>query len=198
MINLLPPDVKQGYKFGRLNVTLRRWVIICLIALLGLGGITTFGLVQLHQSKLDTQNQIASAKNQIQKENYSGVQTQIQDISNSFKLVVKVLGQEVLFSKLLKQVAAIIPANANLTGLQISQTQKTINISAEATSYNTATQVEANLADPANGVFSHADLVSVTCNSKNTINPQYPCSVIVNALLGPNTPYLFINSKGVK
>lgn len=197
MINLLPPAVKESYGYARRNVGLRRWVIAFVLAFVGLGLIATYGLLSLQQSTDHTNQQIASAQALLQKEDYAGTQKQIQDISNSFQLVVKVLGQEVLFSQLLKQIAAAIPPKANLTGLTINQTQGGIDISAEAADYNTATQVQVNLADPANKIFSKADIVSVTCG-KNQADPAYPCTVNLRALFATNNPFLFINSQGQK
>ncbi len=196
MINLLPPDIKRSYHYARRNVVLRRWVVMCLVALLGLGILTTYGLLKLHQSTTHYSNQITVSEALFQKEDFTGTQKHVQDISSSFKLVVKVLGQEVLFSQLLKQIAGIIPFNANLTGLNINQTQGAIDITAIATDYNTATQVQINLADPTNKVFSKADIISITCSSSNALNPSYPCTVNVRALFATNNPFLFINSKG--
>lgn len=198
MINLLPPDIKDSYRYARRNVILRRWVVMFGVALLGLGLIATLGLFTLQRSTVHYNNQIASTEALFKKENFEGTQAQVQDISNSFKLVVKVLGQEVLFSQLLKQIAATIPANANLTGLNINQAQSGIDITAVATNYSTASQVQVNLADPHNKIFSKADIVSITCGGTNATNPKYPCTVNIRALFASNNPFLFINSKGSK
>ncbi|PIZ61963.1 hypothetical protein COY17_03360, partial [Candidatus Saccharibacteria bacterium CG_4_10_14_0_2_um_filter_52_9] len=164
MINLLPPEVKTGYTYARRNVGLRRWVVVFLIALAGLGMVATYGMLNLRQSSHKYQIQIASKEAFLKKEDLQGTQKSIQDISNSFKLVVKVLGQEVLFSHLLQQITTTIPNKASLTGLNISQTTGAIDITAIATDYTTATQVQVNLADPANKIFSKADIISITCN----------------------------------
>jgi len=193
MINLLPPDLKNGYRYGRRNVVLRRWVALCVLAFVGLGLISTYGLLSLHQQTKHYNDQIASTQTLFQKENFSGIQAQVLDISNSFRLVVKVLGQEILFSKLIQQIGAAMPANANLTSLNIIQVQGGIDITAEATNYNTASQVQVNLADPANKIFSKADIVGIKCDSSN--NSGYPCSVDIRALFAANNPFLFINSK---
>jgi Tfp pilus assembly protein PilN len=195
MINLLPQEIKQSYRYARRNVQLRRWVIICLVALVGLGAITTYGLLKVQQLTTQSSIQVAATQQLFQKEDFAGTQKQVQDISNSFKLVVKVLGQEVLFSQLLKQIAATIPANANLTGLDINQTQGGIDISANTTDYNTATQVQVNLADPANKIFSKADIISINCSNTTSTNPKYPCTINIRALFAANNPFLFINSK---
>jgi len=128
MINLLPPELKTGYRYARLNVGLRKWVAMFLVALVGLGALATYGLLTFQQSSNHYNQRIADSKLTLQKEQFNGTQKQVQDISNSFKLVVNVLGQEVLFSQLLKQIAAAIPNNANLTGLTISQTKGAIDI----------------------------------------------------------------------
>lgn len=197
MINLLPADLKSGYRYARRNVILRRWVVICVIALVGLLGIATFGMLTIQQSTVRYDKQIAASNELFQKEEYAGTQKRIQDLSNNFKLVVKVLSQEVLFSELIKQIGTAIPANANLTGLNISQTTGGIDISAVATDYNTATQVQVNLADPDNKIFSKADIVNITCGA-NASNPKYPCTVNIRALFSSNNPFLFINNQAAK
>ncbi|MGH7239684.1 MAG: hypothetical protein ACREHG_06415, partial [Candidatus Saccharimonadales bacterium] len=196
MINLLPPDLKSAYHYGRLNVIIRRWVILCLAALIGLGGIATFGLVSLQRSIVSYNQQIVSEQSLLGKENYTATQAEVKDISDSVRLAVNVLKQEVLFSKLLQRVTATIPANANLTGLVIAKGQDAIDISADATDYTTATQVDINLSDPSNQIFSGADIVNIACVSGKQATTSYPCTVTIRALFAKNNPFLFINSKG--
>jgi len=198
MINLLPPEIKQSYSYAQRNVVLRRWVVAFVLAFVGLGVITTFGLLTIKQSTTRYNNQIVASEELFKKEKFSETQAKVQDISSSIKLVTQVLSQEVLFSQLLKQIAATIPANANLTGLNINQTQGGLDITAIATNYDTATQVQVNLADPANKIFSKADIVGITCSSANAANPKYPCTVTIRALFSTNNPFLFINNTQVK
>ncbi|HMH31156.1 MAG TPA: hypothetical protein VK534_01625 [Methylomirabilota bacterium] len=197
MINLLPPELKTGYSYARKNVKLRKWVLAFLIALVGLGVLGTFGLVAISQSSAHNRQQIAGTEAAFKQEDFEATQKKIQDISGSFKLAVNVLGEQVLFSQLLKQIAATIPSKANLTGLNISQVQGAIDITAVAPDYNTATQVQVNLADPQNKIFSKADIVSINCDN-NAAGSAYPCTVNVRALFAKDNPFLFINSKGVK
>lgn len=198
MINLLPPDLKNSYRYAGMNVALRKWVILFLIALTGLGALATYGLLNLSQSAAHYRGEIALTEANFKKENFTATQKQVQDISGNFKLVVKVLQQEILFSQLLKQMGTNIPANTNLTGLTISQAQTGIDISASTADYKTATQLQVNLADPANKIFAKADILSVTCDSNPEKPSAYPCTVVIRALLAPNNPFLFINSKGLK
>ncbi len=195
MINLLPPKVKTGYRYARRNVLLRKWVAAFLIALVGMGALATYGLLNIKQSTVNHNSQIAATEADFQKEKSVDTQKHVQDISNNFKLAVKVLSQEVLFSQLIKQIAAAIPANANLTGLTINQVQGGIDISANATDYQTATQVQVNLADPKNKIFSKADIISVACSGDGS---TYPCTVNIRALFAANNPFLFINNTDAK
>jgi hypothetical protein len=200
MINLMPPELKTGYTYARRNVLLRKWAVAFLVALIGLGALTTYGLLTLKQSTDDFARRNASAEAAFRQEQSSKTRKQVKDISNNFKLAVKVLSQEVLFSQLIKQMAAAIPANANLTGLSIPQTKGGLDITAEATDYKTATQVQVNLSDPANRIFEEADIVSIDCgggdnaaDSAAKSDSAYPCKVSIRALFVRDNPFLFIN-----
>lgn len=195
MINLLPPEVKEDYAYALRNSALRRWVVACVAALIGLGLIATYGLATLQHSIGNLQQQVAVSQASLQTQHLTQTEDQVQSISDSFKLMVQVLSKEVLFSKLLKQIATVIPSNSVLTGLNISQTSPAIDLSAAASDYYTATQVQVNLQDPDNGVFAKADIVSISCQA-NADNAQYPCTVKLRALFSANNPYLFINNKG--
>lgn len=195
MINLLPPEIKTNYRYGRRNIVLRRWAVAFLVAVVGLGALTTYGLLSLQQSTKHYNKEVADSQAYFAKADFAGTQKQLQDISSSFKLVVKVLGQEVLFSQVIKQLAATLPPQASLTGLDLSGTQGGIDISAIAPDYNTATQVQVNLSDPTNKLFSKADIVSVSCKSDANTDPRFPCTVKVRALFASNNPFLFINQK---
>lgn len=201
MINLLPPEIKSSYRYARSNVALRKWVVICVVSLVGLGAIATFGALSIHEASLTNKKEIAATEAAFKKADFEGTQKRVEEISGSFKLVVKVLGQEILFSKLIKQIGAAIPANANLTGLNINQSQSALAITAEATDYKTATQVQVNLADPKNQIFSKADIENIDCTNKSatgTAGTHYPCTISIKALFMGNNKFLFINDKNTQ
>ncbi|HSW85362.1 MAG TPA: hypothetical protein VLF79_01965 [Candidatus Saccharimonadales bacterium] len=199
MINLLPPEVKQSYRYARRNIQLRSWLIMFALTFIGLGIMTTYGFVILHQSIAKNNTQVAATEALFKKEDFDGTQKQIKDISNSFKLVVNVLSKEVLFSEILKQIGVIMPSNAYLTGLTINQVQGGLTITANTTDYKSATQVQINLSDPKNQVFSKADIENIVCQTgAASVDPSHPCTVTVRALFKTNNPYLFINSKAAK
>jgi Tfp pilus assembly protein PilN len=196
MINLLPPDVRAEFAYARYNVALLRWIIALSIGILGIAAITSYGMFSMQHTINTYTNKVAHSQTLQQKKQLVTDQKRVRDITGSLKLVNQVLSREILFSQLLKQIATVIPARANLTGLSISNVQSAgIDLSANATDYNTATQLQVNLQDPANKIFSKADIVNVTCSATNAADPRYPCTITLRALFAANNPFLFINNK---
>ena len=201
MINLLPDDVKQNIMYARRNTKLRLWIISFALSIVGVGVITVFGLFYIHQNINSYSSQINKTQQELSDQHLDSTQKQVQGISDSLKLVVQVLSREVLFSKLIKQVAVAIPPNAILTDLEISKTQGGIDLSAAATDYNTATQVQVNLQDPTNKIFDKADIININCgkvSGGNAVSNRYPCTITIRAQFAKSNQFLFINSGVVK
>jgi len=194
MINLLPPEVKQDIKYAHNNTKLLRWSVTFLFGIVGIGLVIVFGLFYMRQSSRNYSAQIEGTRAELKVQKLSETQRRVQDISSSLKLVIQVLSREVLFSKLIKQIGAAIPSNASLTDLKITKTQGGIDLTAVATDYNTATQVQVNLQDPANKIFDKADILNITCAGTSTSNPRYPCTVNIRAQFAKSNPFLFINT----
>lgn len=195
MINLLPPDLKQQYRYARRNVTLRRWLFANLSALVGLAVIGASGYFYLGQIAQSYDDQIASMTESLAKQNLGKTQKEAKEISSDLKLAVQVLSKQVLFSKLMTQLGTLVPSNATLSDFQINQDDSAIDVTAKTADYNAATQLQVNMADPANKIFSKADIVSISCTEGTaTSGPtKYPCTVIIRALFAKDNPYLFIN-----
>lgn len=196
MINLLPPDLKETYRYGSRNRSLSRWLTVMLLCIAGAVVLTGGGYLYLNRSINSTNQQLAESQKQLSALHEGTVQKQVTDISNNLKLATQVLSKEILFSKLLKQLGAVTPNNAVLTNLSITQAQGGVELTAETTNYAAATQLQVNLADPKNQIFSQADIENITCGSgaSGTTSTQYPCSVTIRALFAKNNPFLFISN----
>lgn len=192
MINLLPPSIKTNYHYGRRNRVLRRWLLAVSVALLGAALLAVGGAVFLQASTNNYDRRSAQTSAQLKDQKVDDVQKQVTTISNNLKLTVQVLSKEILFSQLLKKLGSVTPSNVILTNLAISQTQGAIDITALTANYETATQLQINLADPQNQIFSKADIVSINC-SANSNNSKYPCTATYRALFATDNPFLFIN-----
>lgn len=200
MINLLPPNVKQDLVYGRRNTLMLRWSFTCLLAIVGVMLIVLFGQFYMNQSIHDYTLQKQKTGDELVAQDLKQTQKQVQDISSSLKLVVQVLSREVLFSKLIQQIGVAIPTNSRLTDLKISQTQGGIDLTAVASDYGTATQVQVNLQDPDNKIFDKADIVGINCLATGATNARYPCSISIRAQFAKSNPFLFIYTppKGTK
>jgi Tfp pilus assembly protein PilN len=196
VINLLPTDLREQYVYGRRNVALRRWAIALVFGLAGVVLVTFGGLLLMQKSITNYQAKVASADESLKKQDLEGTRNHANAISGSITLATGVLSQEILFSQLLTQIAKVIPPNDNLTDLSISTDQKSIEVKAVAASYASATQLQLNLQDPANKIFTKADIQTITCTA--SADPKYPCSVTIKALFSTNNPFLFINKKAAK
>lgn len=195
MINLLPPDLKEQYVYGRRNVILRRWAIAMTSGLAGVILVTLGGLLVMQKSINSYTAQVATTQATLTEQDLEGTRQTAKDITSSLKLAVDVLSHEILFSQLLTQIAKVIPPNTSLTDLSISADQTAIDIKAISADYTSATQIQVNLQDPTNRIFNKADIQSIACSGGQ--DPRYPCSVTIKALFNQNNPYLFIN-KGAK
>ncbi len=196
MINLLPPETKESFRYARSNTLLLRWLLGITAGIVGIVIVTAGGMVFLNQAVHENQTLVSNTQTQLKTENLSKVQKQVDSISNNLKLMATVLSKEVLFSKLLKQVATALPSGAILTDLNITGVQGGINLQAATINYQTATQIQINLQDSNNKIFSKADIVSIQCQSGGTgISSEYPCKAQYRAQFVTNNPFLFINSK---
>jgi len=195
MINLLPAETKDTYRYARHNRALLRWITACVCSILGGAVLAGGGYLYLNRSITDTNLQITNSNKQLQSQHLGTVQKQVTSISNNLRLTVQVLSQEILFSELLKQLASVTPSNVVLTNLAITQAQGGVDITAQTGNYSAATQLQLNLADPKNQIFSQADIVSINC----TTTGKYPCTATLRALFSSDNPFLFIHDpKGAK
>lgn len=197
MINLLPQELKEEYRFARYNRQLVKWSLAFLCAMLGVTVITGAGVLVMNSSIDSYKSKVATAQAHLSSENINGVERQVATISDNLKLMVDVLSKEVLFSKLLEQLGTITPSNVILTDLSIAQSDSAIDITAETTNYNAAAQLQANLTAPGNQIFSKADIVSISCvsSASQATNPNYPCTATLRAAFTSTNPFLFINSR---
>lgn len=197
MINLLPSGLKSEYQFARRNTQLRHWAFALLFGLIGVGLVATGGMLYLQKSIDDYTTKVATLEKSLKSQNLEETRKRTEAISSNLKLAGDVLSQEVLFSKLLTQIAAVTPSNTSLAELNINQVQGSLDISAISSDYASATQLQVNLSDPKNKIFTKADIQNISCQP-NPTDPRYPCNVSIKALFSENNPFLFINKSGSK
>lgn len=199
MINLLPPETKQGYRYASRNVQLLRWVAGMGVAVIAVSIIGGYGWLTLRQQIMESDKANSQTQASLEENNLEQVNKKVTDISSSLKLAENVLSQQIIFSELLKQLAKALPNDSNLKSLTIADVSggSSLDVTVEAADYQTATQVQVNLADPNNRIFESADIQSITCDAVSSNNqtegPTYPCTVTLKTQFAEDNPYLFIN-----
>ncbi len=202
MINLLPTDINSSVTFARHNRTLLRWIVALLIGLVGAIMIVVAGMLYINYQVKAYSSQVAQTKEQLAKQNLEDTQNRVNEISNSVKLANQVLSREVLFSEVLKAIGSVIPPGTALQNLNItSDLGGGIDLIFAAADYQTATQVQVNLTDPANKVFEKADIQNISCASEenqDSENDDYPCQITIRALFAKDSPFVFTHSEKKK
>jgi hypothetical protein len=193
MINLLPPEIKTSYSYARRNLQLRGWIIALFAVLIGVGLLGTYGLLNMQASIKSNQRQVTVVKEQLEAENLTKTEQQVKEVSGSLRLAAQVISKEVLFSKLITQIGSAMPSGAILSSLNINKTSGGLDLSAKATDYQTASQVQVNLASAKSNIFAKADIVSIDCGVAGNDATAYPCTVILRTLFNDNNQFLFIN-----
>jgi hypothetical protein len=200
MINLLPPETREHFLYARRNTGLVRWMLAFTLGIVGIGLVVGFGQLYIGNSIKTYTQQAEVTRAQLKEQKLDETQARVTEISSSLKLAVQVLSRQILFSKLIQQIGAAIPSGASLTDLRIAKLEGGIDLEFAATDYQTGTQVQVNLKDPANKIFDKADLVNINCSANAASDPVHPCQVIIRASFAKNNPFLFITptSTGVK
>lgn len=194
MINLLPPDYKSNMLYARRNTALRRWISLMLIALLITVLIIGSGLFLMDRSVRKQSREVETASKNLKEQKIDETKAKLDEISADTKLILEVLSREVLFSSLLRQLGAVLPANTELETIQIDKVEGGISLNASAADVDAAAQIQVNLSDPNNKIFSSADIESINCTpAEGDTQQKYPCSARIRALFSKNNPYVYIS-----
>lgn len=192
MINLLPPATQKNLIYARRNTTLRSWLIILTISLIVTVLVILGSLFYFKQTTKSIEEKVAGSQQQLKDQKIDETRQSLVGISNNVKLTIDVLSREILFSRLLERMAQIIPSNAVLSNLTINQLEGGLTIQIDATDIESATQAQVNLSDPKNGIFSKADLETITCeDSRET---EYKCTASIKVLFSDDNPFSYIST----
>ena len=187
MINLMPVTDKETIIYGRRNRTMLKWTAMCLAVIAAMAATVLFGMFYIDSSKNRLSDSIEQTQTKIASEKLDQVQRQAVEMSQGVKLIVQILSKEVKFSKLLQSIGAIMPDGTSLSGIQLSNAVAgALDLTANAVDYQSATQVQVNLLDAKNNLFSKVDTTSVSCNdgtqTSSTGEPsKYPCQILLRA-----------------
>ncbi len=197
MINLLPPEAKQEAHYGRRN---RKLVFIAggiCTMIVALGAITLFGQFYLSRSETQTKKSSRIVEQRIKDQNLEASQKSLETLDANFKTASQLLAKQILFSKIFPKLAEIIPKDASVRQLSISDSSTYLQFEIVAPTRAIANQGYINVSDPKNGLFEKADLLDISCTDATekttTDSASALCKVTVKALFRSDSPFLLLN-----
>lgn len=196
MINLLPTAHAESIRYGRRNAKLRNWLLGMAAATAGLVLIMAAGWVYLGRQESNLQQGINSTKQQLKAQNLAQVQKDAKEITGDIRVINRVLGSEVRFSDLIQAIGNDMPPGTVLGSLSLSnKVNGALDLSANTVDYTSAAQVQVNLTQSANNLFSKVDIININCgNASNTISNQaYKCTAVYRALFSKSAQTKFLS-----
>jgi Tfp pilus assembly protein PilN len=193
MINLLPPDLKQAMRFGRMNRLLIRWISACGAAVLALLVIVYGGFLYIQLVEKDTLLRKQALEERIQNEKLNIATREYTALSNSTKTVLQLFQRQVLFSKLIQKIATVLPAGVSLKDINLSEKDTALTLNFTLPSKESSIVLQSNLQNPENELFVKADLISTSCSAQ--ISGAVQCGAQIRVLLSDTSEYLLYSPK---
>lgn len=118
MINLLGSEDKKQLRAARANVTLVRYYFLAFLLIVGSGLILAFGFYVAAQQQSTAEASLLKAEDDTQ--DYAKVKSQSESFSNNLKVAKQILTTEVVYSKMITDIANTIPPDTILTSLSLT------------------------------------------------------------------------------
>ncbi|MBP9812952.1 hypothetical protein H6794_00990 [Candidatus Nomurabacteria bacterium] len=197
MINLLPYDYKQQIQYARKNKELVKWNLALGIAMLVIIAVSAAGTLYMYKTTKDYEKTVSQNTASLQDKKLEQDYQSMEKLSKDFKTVVDIASQQLLYSKILKAIAPLLPADTELNGIEITQGKQGVELKLNGQDQATLTQAFINISDKNNNIFEKADFNNVTCKEKSD-GEKYPCSANIKGLFTKNSDFYFINSGSTK
>ncbi|MEP7204864.1 MAG: PilN domain-containing protein [Candidatus Saccharibacteria bacterium] len=174
MINLLPDDAKVEILAARTNVILVKYIIVLSLGLIFLCSISLVVYFVLLNTKAGAQATIDF--NTSKSASYSSVKTAANDLTSSLATAKTILDKEVDYTKILTNIAQVMPAGVVLDSLSLSPTTfgTPITLQAFAKSTEAALALKTNFQQSPQ--FSNVTIVSMSDTTQGQTS-DYPKTV---------------------
>jgi hypothetical protein len=191
MINLLPSDIKKDIGFARKNKVLWTWIIILWLFLAAVVAIIGFGTFFISQ-RADNLNRLVDISEQrVKDQNLIEYQKKAEVFSNDLNTAVKLLENQLLFSKIIRTIGSVLPPGVTLGTLDYSVEDEILTLNVQASdqrSISTAFENISNGQEITKNLFTNADLLKVDCNSE-----EQKCTGVIVVLLNKNSDFYLLN-----
>jgi Tfp pilus assembly protein PilN len=179
MINLLPLEEKRQLRAARGNTLLIRYNIFLLGAVAFLGLAVGFTYVYLNTAKANAESTIR--ENSAKVSNYASIEAQAQQFRDNLSVAKTILGNEVVYTKVITEIAKLLPPGVVLEALNLDAktfgTETTLV--AKAKDYPSALALKDSFQK--SPFFTNVHFLSISSDASST--PGYPFSVSLNVTI---------------
>lgn len=159
MINLLDTETQRHYRAARLNLKLRGYLTLLLATLVAIVLLFGFGVYLTRAERAVADQELAEGERSVAR--YASVRKEAENFSDNLKIAKSILGQEVLYSDMIIQIARTLPNSAVLSSLALDQAtlQKPITLAARVKTKEDAVTLKNTLED--SPLFEKVNLNSI-------------------------------------
>jgi len=177
MINLLPSEHRKQLQAARSNTLLLRYNFLLGGAVVFLLLATAVVYIYLNNAKASAEQLITDSKNRVGE--YASVQQQAEDFRNSLSAAKQVLDQDVSYTKVILEIAKLLPSGVVMDTLSLDATTfgTPTTFAAKARDYNTALALKDSL--ESSDLFSNVYFASISGDGES----DYPINVSLNVTI---------------
>lgn len=193
MINLLSTAQKEDIRAARLNVRLRRFALLCFVALVIILGIYGVGFYFVQSDRASADKELAANKLAVENEEYKSVVADSKAYKANLTIADKVLTSGVSYSTFVTETARILPGGTILTSLTLTNlgapakaataSSNALTLVARTTSYDVALLLQKQLEN--SDLYEKVSIndASILADKDRTTatDKKYPVSLTVKA-----------------
>lgn len=128
MINLLPPDHKEYIYYGRKNYQTLIWLTTVAFGVGILLVVALVGRLTIQTARNQTLNQKIAVEAQISDANLDATEKEYTSFVEGIDNVKKVYQQQILYSRLIRKLATLLPPGSSLTNISLSDKDRAVNL----------------------------------------------------------------------
>ena len=168
-----------------------RYYFLAILVIAGAGGILAGGFYIADQNKNSSKVELSQAENDTA--DYTTVRQQAETFSNNLKMAKQILATEVVYSKMITDIANTIPAGTILTSLSLTPEtiSKKMELSFKTKSYDQGIQLKTSLEN--SDLFSDVSITNITSKGQEG-GGAYPTDVNISAKFHPRN--ILANNSG--
>ncbi len=179
MINLLPPTYKKELRAARINVILRRYIFLQIIAAAMLAAMIGASYFLISMTKAQAEEEIAT--NRAQASEYNDIDQKAKEFQANLSTAKGILDKEVRYSKVILAISKELPSGVILDTLTLDATTfgQPTSLSAKAKSYDDALRLKDSF--DKSDIFKDVRLESVSQSTDE--ESDYPVDVRINVTI---------------